>query len=259
MACHARTCTKSFLLVVTTLLVIFGLLVVCAGLSSVAFLQQHLYEKADPLPSQSPPPIVLIIGLIIFAIAFIGCLGTLTGKNFFLQVFALLLVVLMVLEISSVGVVFAFSSKVSSGLQNCKLKLCVFPQYGQDMKESVHIVIVRYNVSDPASAYNRFVDEIQSESQCCGAVSAQDWQANAAFANNVQLPGSCCAPSQTGECRLDSLEVYNQGCGFPLTFEMNKSLEILFWVTIGVCAAQALLIILTCSIIGERQALKDMK
>lgn len=126
------------------------------------------------------PPIVLIIaGLLIFAIATLGCYGALRENPRLLMVFAVLL-----------GIIFIFELAV--GIASIAFKADLEQAINRNLQTSIR----RRSDADMMAW-----DPLQRRLKCCGVLGAKDWYTT----NNATIPVSCCRPDHIdysiGDCK----------------------------------------------------------
>merc|ERR1712233_70700 len=112
------------------------------------------------------------------AIGFLGCCGAAKKNKCMLNIFASIMVLLILAEIACVIVAFVY-----------------YPQVDQFMKERV--AAYNENATEPDDVFNKeFVDQLQTNFECCG------WETATEYDQGV--PDSCCADANdtnsAGEC-----------------------------------------------------------
>lgn len=120
------------------------------------------------------PPIVLIIaGLLIFAIATLGCYGALKESPRLLMLFALCLGVIFIFELAVGVAAIAFKADLDEAVQR-QLTLSIQRRTEEDMMAW---------------------DPLQRRLKCCGLSGPRDWYTT----NNATIPVSCCRPDHIGK------------------------------------------------------------
>lgn len=225
---------KYILFAFTLAFVVFGILLIYTGLST--FVRLNKYELVIHNAPDNATIALLVVGFVIFFISFLGCCGALMGNDLMLRTFSFIMTVLIIIEISSVGIVYAFRNTIRS-----------------TMDDGIDRCITKYNETNQESAFTKLLDDIQVQWHCCGAESYHDWQNNTAYNGTVKLPRSCCPMDNASECTVHSAALFTQGCVPILTEEVKNSVSALFWVAIIVCVIQILGIIFSCSVVGQRR------
>ncbi|XP_063311496.1 tetraspanin-33-like isoform X1 [Pelobates fuscus] len=170
---------------------------VASGLMIAVGLYAKLSSEKSIVDSfVTDPSIILIaVGILMFAITFIGCMGALRDMHTLLKIFAYMLVIVLILQFVAAVLGFMFSGMVLEKAASVMTK-----------------AITRYR--DDLDLQN-FIDYIQKKFECCGVNAYTDWSQNIYFFcvdNNPSLescgvPYSCCI-REKGE------NVINTMCGY---------------------------------------------
>lgn len=127
----------------------------------------------------APPVVLIIAGLLIFAVATLGCYGALKENPGLLMAFAVCLGIIFIFELA-VGIAsIAFKSDLE-----------------QSINRSLQVSIQRRSQADMIAW-----DPLQRRLKCCGVLGAKDWYTS----NNATIPVSCCRPDHIdytiGDCK----------------------------------------------------------
>ena len=143
--------------------------------------------------------LLIICGLVTFALAVVGVIGGLFQLRPFLVIFAIALIILVVIEVIAAILAFVLGSTITVGFQD------LMNRYTRD------------------NATREAIDNAQNTFNCCGAQSPQDWIGTPFYdSNNMQLPPSCCsATNATNPCRLTSPSLRTAGCTSTSVFTQN--------------------------------------
>ena len=144
--------------------------------------------------------LLIICGLVTFALAVFGAIGGLFQLRPFLVIFAIALIILVVIEVIAAILVFAFGSSIIVVFRD------LMNQYGTD------------------NATREAIDNVQNNFNCCGASSPDDWRNTPYYRqNNEQLPPSCCSvpTNATNPCLLASSNLRRAGCTSASVFSQN--------------------------------------
>lgn len=198
------------------LLVFFNLIFWLCGLALivVGIMAQVALNKTLKItdPTASAAPIVIIaVGAVIFVIAFFGCCGAWKESSCMVTMFAILLILVIIVEIAAVIAGYVFRKKVS--------------------------IVVEKTLVDMMAGYNnntelkKAVDKLQEDVQCCGVNSTSDW---ANFKpNKNSVPDSCCV-NVTKDCGLNNMKnpvkVHQLGCQPAVEALLRKQIQ---WVIIA--------------------------
>ncbi|XP_026092806.1 CD63 antigen-like [Carassius auratus] len=139
------------------------------------------------------PILLIVVGSIIFFIAFFGCCGAWKENQYMMTMFTVLLSLIIIIEIGA-----AIAGYVLWGKLNGLLH------------ERFDILIAGYNETEN----RQIIDEIQQEQKCCGQNSSLDWL-NSKFLAPDSVPDSCCKniTKDCGEGAIrDTRKIYTVGC-----------------------------------------------
>ncbi|XP_046404870.1 CD63 antigen-like [Ischnura elegans] len=159
------------------LLFAFNLLFALSGLALLVIgaIIQALYHSynhfVDPRLFYSPT-ILIIVGVVVFIVAFFGCCGAIKENHCMVVTFSVLLVIIFVLE-------------VAGGITGYVLK----DDVNKVMEENLNQLLEEYPVSEE---YNKAWNVLQYDLHCCGVKRPEDWKK--VFLNET-LPWSCCSPA----------------------------------------------------------------
>jgi len=152
---------------------------------------------------------LIILGFVVFVVAFFGCIGSLRENNCFLCMFASILLVVVLAEITSGVLAYCYRDWVKDNMN--KLILQNIKEYREDP-----------DLQD-------IIDGIQSELECCGGQSADDWDNNMYFNctgtdRDKLIPEACGVPFSCCK-RHDQSAVINTQCGFGARNEQNFNIH----------------------------------
>ncbi|KAI4897337.1 hypothetical protein NFI96_015486 [Prochilodus magdalenae] len=167
-----------------------GLALIVLGVLVQVALHNTLVIKGA---SGSAAPLVLIVvGVVIFFIAFFGCCGAWKENYCMVTMFAILLSVIIIVEIGTAIAAYVFRDKltdvVDTGLRD---------------------MIKQYNNTE----VKKGLDKIQTELKCCGAANSTDWENYQP--DHVSVPDSCCKNISTNcgsKAMNDGNKIYLEGC-----------------------------------------------
>ncbi|XP_033225016.1 CD63 antigen-like isoform X2 [Belonocnema kinseyi] len=219
------SCIKYLLFIFNFLFAVCGLAIVTVG---VIF---HLQVKdvSDALKDQGIPPAIpiglIVIGAVIFLIAFFGCCGAIRDSHCMVVTFAVFLLAILIIQVAIA--VYAYMQKIDSNKIQNTYRNDVFMKY--------------YDESSNVS--KNIVDSIQSVLHCCGADSPRDYNQ---FARNTSIPSTCCNNPTDVACDpygQGEHKVFSEGCGVKVAHMFEKALKTLAGVAIGVAVVELLGII----------------
>lgn len=207
--------TKAALFIINFAIFAAGVAVV--ALASVIINKDDTYGTLLIQGVFTLPIIILIVGLIIVIIGFLGCCGAMKGSSCMLKTYAFIIIVMLIAEVT-LGIL-----------------LLVYPKQAEDIiKSGMEDVFKEYGTNE---ATDKSVDAIQSDLHCCGVNGYDDWkQYPYGQRGNGNVSRGCCLEDDDSDTcfmgRNDLTEseaakyIYTRGC-----FEALK--EDLQGVTIG--------------------------
>ncbi|XP_051961880.1 CD63 antigen-like [Xyrauchen texanus] len=161
--------------------------------------------------SYGPAIFIIVVGVIIFFIAFFGCCGACNENHCMITTFAVFLSLIIICEIAVAIVGYVFRGKLSAVLD-------------QNFKAA----IAEYNTSEEIK---KAIDNLQKELKCCGANSSDDW-VNFSISHN-SVPDSCCK-NETRTCGIGAIhdhnKIYINGCQSTVENLLNQSM---LWIAVG--------------------------
>jgi len=227
-------CIKYLLFSFSLLFVISGIIIIGLGTTIHA-----IYTHFDSFLEDrffSPAYLLIAIGCIVFVVAFFGCCGAARESTCMIMIFAVLLAIVFVLELSA-------------GLAGYVLK--------DGLKEYLVSRVntsMQYYSSDPEIA--RTIDFMQEKLHCCGLEDYRDWdgklengteRTTTVLINEVitapeliTVPDSCCLE----ECA----SIYANGCINRLEFVVGQSAITFASATVFIALLQMLGVMFACSL-----------
>lgn len=129
------------------------------------------------------PQSVIVLGALIFVIAFLGCCGAIIESHCILLTFGIIVTVILALELTIAGLAFAFKSDLNSVTN-------------RELKDAIQ----KFNWTDPNSRYSVFWNQMQGSLKCCGYNSSSDWPETNPNPNDRNvIPDSCCPRAHVNE------------------------------------------------------------
>lgn len=194
------SCIKYLMFVFNFIFVICGIVLIIIG----AIVQRSDLTVFLDTKFVTGPVILIIVGCVVFFIAFLGCTGAVKENRCMVTLFGLLLFVIFIVEIA--GGISAYVHK--DELQDILKK---------GMNDSIE-----QGKGDAMTAW----DEMQSKLKCCGVDGAQDW-----VVAKGMVPPSCCNP-QEPTCNTES--AFKPGCYPKMLDTLKSKLTLVGGVGIGV-------------------------
>lgn len=215
------SCIKYLLFVFNLLFAISGITILAVGATILAS-QNNLQLITENYWSGA---IVLIaVGFIVFLISFLGCCGAIRNSNVMVMSFAILLIIIFVLELTAAVAAYVLRADVHDMVQNGLNKTILSYNNNTQFKEGWNI--------------------LQHDFECCGVNGPEDWKN---VFKNTTLPDVCCPDKDVKEsCTMGTTQHYTEGClkKFENTIQ-NKAL-LAGGIALAVCFIQIIGVILAC-------------
>jgi len=222
-------CVKYLLFAFNLIFAISGIALLSIGIVVRTAYSHYLSFVGDAV--LSAPILLIVIGAVIFVVAFSGCCGAVKENRCLLLTFSILLAIIFILEIAAGITAYVLKDKLNE-------------QIPIQMKKT----IANFNQTD----YQGVTDTwklVQHEMHCCGIDGPDDWDMVVPAYNGTQnVPDSCCV-EETDGCGLgtrDSDAVYKTGCVDSFKAFVAKQVEYVGGVGIGIAFIQLLGIVFSC-------------
>ncbi|XP_023310182.1 CD63 antigen-like [Anoplophora glabripennis] len=202
---------------------ITGVIIISVGISAKAY-----YHEFDTFLDNKyfyVSDLLIIVGAIIFLIAFFGCCGAVKENSCMTTTFSTLLIIIFILEIIA-GV---------SGML-LKNKTEAF------LTETLNTTMKQYSENNTEIA--EIWDKVQTEFKCCGIYNSTDWT----DVGNKEIPMSCCKipPATMNSFQCNTTNAYHTGCLQEFGDFIRDHVTTIGGVGIGLAAIQLLGILLAC-------------
>lgn len=197
-------CVKLLLIIFNFLFFLAGLILVGVGAYTLnAMNANHL---SDVVSANGPAIFIVLIGVLIMLFAFFGCAGAWFESTCMLNTFAILLILVLLLQLAAGIAGFVTRNRIGASIKNSMVAL--IPEYEQGSNNTA----------------TKIYDSLQKEFKCCGFDGPMDYKKNVALDNTTSVPDTCCktitegcgkgqrtdAPSSTIRdvgCRTEILDV----------------------------------------------------
>ncbi|XP_042200458.1 tetraspanin-15-like [Callorhinchus milii] len=235
---------KLTLVVSATLFWLVGLAIVCVG--TYAEVERQRNKTLGGL-FVAPAVVLLLLGSLIFSVAFVGMVGALRDNKRLLRVFQWILFTVLCLQLTFIVVFVLCRNKV----------LGIFKANVQEG--------IRHYYDD--LDFKNILDKIQVKFACCGGDEYMDWEANQYHA--CQAPGpsacgvpyTCCVREQEGDVintqcgyqalRLERVEtdgyIYARGCVDAISLWFEDNLSVMVGILVAMLLPQLVGSVLTWS------------
>ncbi|XP_075969214.1 CD63 antigen-like [Anticarsia gemmatalis] len=219
------SCVKYLLFCFNLVFAITGLIILIVGIKAEINSSPYI-DLTDSNFYTSGPIVLIIVGVIVFIVAFFGCCGAVKENHCMIVTFSVFLLIIFVAELA-VG--------IAGYVKH------------QDLENSIvtHLnsTIAKYNTDKDVT---KTFDILQTDLQCCGINGPEDWAAN-----NITLPNTCCAGQEIANdkvvpCTPDSEHFHKEGCLNKLVVYFKDIALVLGGVGLGVAIVQLLGVIFAC-------------
>ncbi|EDW11969.1 CD63 antigen [Drosophila mojavensis] len=222
MASGGLTCVKYITFFCNLLFALTGLLILLVG--AMVQLNYAHYSNFVSDHIWTAPIILMVVGAAVAFICFLGCCGALKENSCMILSFAILAVIIFLLEIG-LG--------IAGYIKHSGLPQLMETQFNTTMKN--------YKERDD---YRDAWTLLQTELDCCGTNGPNDW--DPIFPNKT-LPPACCKVINLSEAKeCTTLHAVQQGCLQKLLHILDSKTLILAGVVLAVAGIQLLTILFAC-------------
>ncbi|KAL1434323.1 hypothetical protein MTO96_011951 [Rhipicephalus appendiculatus] len=222
------SCIKNLLFIFNFFFAISGIvIIVCGGYSL------HLFKKTGPVIGDdyvSAPVILIVVGSIVFLVAFLGCCGAMQESYCMLMLFSVFLFLILVAEIAAGALGFVYKDKVQNLAQDRFMQ--TLKDYDREGEGKVTPVREAW-------------DFIQHELKCCGVTGPSDW-------SNTKMghpPGSCCTDGE--DCKKQQSTYYQKGCYNKVIDDLSQYAVYVGVAGIGIGLIEIIGIIFACCLANQ--------
>ncbi|KAM4701286.1 CD63 antigen [Discoglossus pictus] len=218
-------CVKYLMFIFNFIFWLCGIALIALGVFLQVTLNNSIIIKNAS--SSGAPIVVIAVGVVIFFISFFGCCGAVKENYCMVTTFAVLLVLIFLVEIAAAIAGYVFKDKVKTAFEDSFL---------DGMK--------KYNNTKEV---HDGIDTLQRDFHCCGANSSSDWKSYAPFIGTDNVPDSCCKNVTTGCGRSPNIKDLNtDGCIDGIQAWIKKNIAIVAGVALGIAFFELLGIIFAC-------------
>lgn len=226
-------CVKYLIFFFNFIFVISGISLVALGAVIKGYYNKYLDFLGDGVVGA--PILLIVVGVIIFFVAFMGCCGAIKESYCMTMTFAVLLALIFILELAAGIAAYVLRDDIRDTLNDNMQKTMM--NYGKDGYEGV----------------TKTWDGVQMELDCCGISSYTDWSSTE-FSNSSRVPDACCQ-EPTVDCGAGMLvkpeadaaaAIWTTGCLPKLEQQVQKNIVAVGGAGVGVAFLQILGVILAC-------------
>ena len=188
------------------LFAVLGILLLALGIFLVVRANEFL-QSSGGIPDQPTvvtattlggSALIIICGLITFALAAVGVLGGICQARPLLVIFAVGLIIIVVIEFIGAVVVF--------------VAITQYQEFVDQVGDRMRGALTLYRDPPVDEAANVLFDTVQSAFDCCGINTPDDWVGTPFFVNSTGLfPKSCCT-GMVMECNRTLTSFHDNGC-----------------------------------------------
>lgn len=248
--------------IIKILLIVFNILLSLAGLGLVVIGSWFLIDdkvltflgiashQGTTQIIKAAAAVILVVGIFSFVIGLVGCWGAFRQKTSCLNVFAVIICLIILMQIVGVTLAGVFHTKISQTLK-------------KTMNETLQKDYGSVNAEPETKSWN----DLQYQLSCCGVEGPSDWQTSFWKKNqskNAPVPKTCCVLTNTnvsnpqpknetlcyeeakGMNSTSEAYLHHNGCEAALESWFNGHIAILIGIAVGVIIVEVVLVILAC-------------
>jgi hypothetical protein len=228
-----------------TIIMLFNLIFALVGLVLMGFGIYVQLEAKDYLNFlgdnyTNTPVFIIILGGIIFVVAFFGCCGAMKENKCMMYTYGFLLFVILIAQIGAGIAAFLLKGDLNSAIES-------------NMKEGMK----NYGAAGHEGVVVTW-DTVQKGFECCGVKSWEEWKnVSTAGLPAGQVPESCCLKEEKG-CgeKPTAGDVYSDGCYTIFSEAFTDNLNYVGVTALCVAAAEVIIISLACCL-GKKMGLSS--
>lgn len=212
-------CIKYLMFIFNFLFWISGIALIVVGIVVQTKLNGTLHITS--VAASGAPIVIIIVGVVINFVAFFGCCGAWNENYCMITTFAVLLVLIFLVEIAAAIAGYVFKDKIRDAFE-----------------KSFNQTMASYN-----QTMSNDIDNWQEQFHCCGSADYRDWLPQL----NNTVPDSCCH-RVTKDCGKDvsAGNIYTRGCVQLINDWLKNNIVIVAGVALGIALFQLLGIIFAC-------------
>jgi len=224
---------KYFMVLCNILFAIAGIALIGFGAYAQIAAKDYLNFLGDNYVNT--PIFIIILGGVIFAIAFFGCCGAWQENKCLIYTYSVLLVIILIAQVAAGVTAFVLKGDLKT-----------------EITKNMNNGLTNYNSSGYEGVTLTW-DLVQKELKCCGVENYNDWKNVTQFSAGA-VPDSCCIGGQVegcGKAPVDATKIYSQGCFTLFSEEFISNLTIVGAVALGIAVGELLAIAFSCCL-GKR-------
>jgi len=240
-------CIKFLLFGFNLIFAMTGLALIVAGGVIQGLYSQYLDFLGNTF--LNTPILLVIVGVIIFAITFFGCCGAVKDNHCMIMTFAVLLALIFVIELGA---------GISSYVMRVKLHVII----ETDMEKG----LMNYN-KEGSEGVTQTWDIAQHELKCCGAQDFTDWRNSTMLMADNAVPDSCCI-TDTEDCGKGLADpakplqdvikvIYTNGCLNKFQEMVTKNVAVVGALGVIIALIQIIGVVFACCLAKNIRSLYE--
>jgi len=220
----SSNCIKYLMFIFNFLFWLSGLALIIIGSYIKSKYGDYLSYGEESSKFASVSVFIIIVGVIVFVIGFLGCCGAIKENYCMITTFAVLLGIIFILEIVAGALGFAYRKKVEA-------------EVGKSLDDAVSKY---FNSNQPGA--KELLDWAQQKFECCGRNGSSEYSTSSSSNDTCTSGGvkSCHAGS------VCSGDLFSKGCEASFTDFVRHNLAVIGAVALGIAFIQLLGIIFAC-------------
>lgn len=221
-------CMKTLLMIFNFIFWVTGIAILALGIWTKVDL--YKYMELSAIYYKDSPWILIAVGALIVIVGSFGCCCTFKGNVMLLYLYGFFLIVVFAVELGAGAAGFFYKGKLEQGFS-----------------EGLDNALKQYGNGSEA------MDELQSQLQCCGKNSYEDWFSTPwerTVNTTSGVPHSCCRIPDTScnnmNVNANSTYIYQEGCYNKVVGFMKSNMALIAGVAFGISFFQLLGALLAC-------------
>ncbi|KAH8415989.1 hypothetical protein KR222_006090 [Zaprionus bogoriensis] len=209
---------KYLLYFLNVIFVLGGILLIVVG-SLILSAMGNVFSFTTAFTPQTIPICIIVIGCIIFVVAFFGCCGTSRENSCCTSIYAVCMFILFALQLA--------------------LSIWIFVENDKFLQTMGDLVDTAYNQNDAAKGYP--MDALQISFKCCGLTSYQDY-----VTASKDVPASCCG--YTDRLRSCDASIYQErlGCRQKFNDFWASYTDLIRWSSLIIALFELGIFVISC-------------
>ncbi|XP_067929078.1 CD63 antigen-like isoform X2 [Watersipora subatra] len=226
-------CVKYLVFFFNLIFFLFGIALVAVG----SYVQAELADFLTLYDSNisGPAVVLIVVGLIIFIVAFFGCCGAIKENYCMVLTFSILMMIILICQIGGAIAGFVYSHKIADVTRDSLLASMKDFNDDPEVKEK------------EKNGVTRSWNFLQEKFTCCGVNTPEDWKLGLPKVYGGHPPLSCCNATEKGACKpYGDPTIYPHGCEKDLENLFEKNVYYIGAVGISLAVIQVMGIVLSC-------------